>query len=194
MEIKQQMIGSTLLFKCHDPVFNEVSIIQYKRNLAALIEKNNIKDIILDVEHLRVADNFGLSAIMFARRYTSANGNTCFLAMPRPKLLSLLKSSKLTDSFEIFKRREEYQAHLKMLVEQQEREKAERDAEKARRAEEARKAEELRKAAETAKVGAGNDENNNQAKAAEPEVQPQKNGNRKPRRRSPKKNGNNGEQ
>ncbi|MDD4962139.1 MAG: hypothetical protein PHX07_07875 [Candidatus Marinimicrobia bacterium] len=68
MEIKHQMIGSTLLFKCHDPVFNEVSVIQYKRNLAALLEKNMIRDIVLDVENIRIVDNFGLGALLFARR------------------------------------------------------------------------------------------------------------------------------
>jgi anti-anti-sigma factor len=191
MEIKHQMIGSTLLFKCHDPVFNEVSIIQYKRNLAALIEKNPVRDIILDVENVRITDNFGLSALMFARRYTRANGNTCYLAMPRPKLLSLLKTSRLMDSFSVFNRREEYQAYLKSLVEKQEQEKAEREAEKARRAEEARKAEEMRKAAEAAKAPDESAVGNNvQTPSSENVTAQAKNGTRKPRRRNVKKNGN----
>lgn len=153
MEIKHQMIGSTLLFKCHDPVFNEVSVIQYKRNLAALVEKNMIRDIVLDVENIRIADNFGLGALLFARRYTRANGNNCILAMPRPKLISLLKAAKLAESFTIIYRREEYQAYLKMLVEKQDQEKAEREAERARKADEVRKAEEAQKTEETRKAG-----------------------------------------
>ncbi len=134
------MIGSTLLFKCNDPVFNEIGIIQYKRQLAALIEKNRVKDIILDVENMKIVDNNGLSAVMFARRYTRANGNTCYLGMPRPKLLSLLKTSKLTDAFKIISRKDEYQAFLKSLVEKTDKEKAERDAERARKAEGSRNA------------------------------------------------------
>ena len=149
MELKHQMIGSTLLFKYHDPVFNEVGIIHYKRNLATLLAKYDIKDIILDVEKTKIVDNNGLSAIMFARRYTSANGYKCYLAMPRPKLLSLLKTAKFTDFFHIFQRKDEYQVFLKALVEKADKEKAAKEAEKARKAEEIRKLkEEKRKASE----------------------------------------------
>lgn len=137
MEFKHQMIGSTLLFKCNDPVFNDIGIIHYKRQLATLLEKYNVKDIILDVENVKIVDNNGLSAVMFARRYTREHGNQCTLGMPRPKLLSLLKTSRLTDSFKIITRKDEYQAYLKSKVEQAEKEKAEYEAEKARRAEEA---------------------------------------------------------
>lgn len=142
MEFKHQMIGSTLLFKYHDPVFNDVGIINYKRNLAILLEKHQVKDIILDVEKTKIVDNNGLSAIMFARRFTQANGHTCILAMPRPKLLSLLKTSKLNEAFKIIQRKEEYQSFLKALVEKAEKERLEREAEKAKKAEEARKAKE----------------------------------------------------
>jgi hypothetical protein len=76
---------------------------------------------------------------MFARRFTEANGHNCVLGMPRPKLLSLLKTSKLTPSFKIIQRKEEYQAYLKTLVEAADKERAEREAEKAKRAEEAKK-------------------------------------------------------
>lgn len=140
MEFKHQMIGSTLLFKYHDAVFNEVGIINYKRNLAILLEKFKVQDIILDVEKTKIVDNNGLSAIMFARRYVSANGNKCVLAMPRPKLSSLLKTAKLTESFEIIQRKDEYQTYLKTLVEKAEKERAERDAERAKKNEEAKKA------------------------------------------------------
>ena len=139
MEFKHQMIGSTLLYKYHDPVFNEIGIISFKRNLAILIDKYPVKDIILDVENTKIVDNNGLSAIMFARRFTEANGQNCVLGMPRPKLLSLLKTSKLTPSFKIIQRKEEYQAYLKTLVEAADKERAEREAEKAKRAEEAKK-------------------------------------------------------
>ncbi len=146
MDIRHQMIGTTLLFKYNDPVFNEISVIQYKRQLAAQIEKNNVQDIILDVENLRIVDNTGLGALLFARRYTFANGNRCILGMPRPKLISLLKTAKLTESFTIMERKEEYQAYLKALVEKQDQEKAEREAEKARKAEEAKKAQKAEEA------------------------------------------------
>jgi anti-anti-sigma regulatory factor len=140
MEFKHQMIGSTLLFKYHDPVFNEVGIINYKRNLAILLEKFKVQDIILDVEKTKIIDNNGLSAIMFARRFVSANGNKCVLAMPRPKLLSLLKTARLMDSFEIIQRKDEYQSFLKALVEKADKEKAARDAERARKIEESKNA------------------------------------------------------
>lgn len=167
MELKHQMIGSTLLFKYHDPVFNEVGIIHYKRNLATLLGKYNVKDIILDVEKTKIIDNNGLSAIMFARRYTAANGNKCYLAMPRPKLVSLLKTAKFSGLFEVFQRKEEYQAFLKNLVEVADKEKAEREAEKARKAEEIRKQKEEAKKkisenvenAEKDKANNGNGEN-----------------------------------
>ena len=139
MEFKHQMIGSTLLFKYHDPVFNDVGIIHYKRNLAILLEKYQVEDIILDVENIKIADNNGLSAIMFARRFTSANGHECILAMPRPKLMSLLKTARLNESFRIIQRKDEYQVYLKALVEKAEKEKAEKEAERARKAEEARR-------------------------------------------------------
>lgn len=183
MEFKHQMIGSTLLFKYHDPVFNEVGIINYKRNLAILLDKYQVEDIILDVERTKIVDNNGLSAIMFARRYTEANGFTCVLAMPRPKLLSLLKTAKLTNSFNIIQRKEEYQSYLKALVEKADKERAEREAEKAKKAEEVRKARE-----EARKKAAENGEE-------EPKEEKPKNGNgngngngkKKPRRKPVKK-------
>jgi len=142
MEFKHQMIGNALLFKCNDPVFNEIGIIHYKRQLATLLEKYKVKDIILDVENMKIVDNNGLSAIMFGRRYTRANGSTCYLGLPRPKLISLLKTSRLTDAFTIINRKDEYQAFLKALVERADKDRAEREAEKARKADENRKAKE----------------------------------------------------
>ncbi len=139
MEFKHQMIGTTLLYKYHDPVFNEVGIINYKRNLAILLDKYPVEDIILDVENTKIVDNNGLSAIMFARRFTNANGHKCVLGMPRPKLLSLLKTAKLTEVFTIIQRKEEYQAYLKTLVEKAEKERVAREAEKAKKTEEMRK-------------------------------------------------------
>jgi len=153
MEFKHQMIGNTLLFKYHDPVFNDVGIINYKRNLAILLEKYQVEDVILDIEKTKIVDNNGLSAIMFARRFTLANGHQCVLAMPRPKLLSLLKTAKLSDAFKIIQRKEEYQAFLKTLVEKAEKEREEREAEKARKAEEARKAREAEKAKKSEETG-----------------------------------------
>jgi len=181
MEFKHQMIGSTLLFKYHDPVFNEVGIINYKRNLAILLDKYPVEDIILDVERTKIVDNNGLSAIMFARRFTQAKGHTCVLAMPRPKLMSLLKTAKLTTSFTIIERKEEYQAYLKGLVEKAEKERAEREAEKAKKAEEARKA---REAAKKKAVENGEEE----PKEEKPNEEKPKNGNGKKRtRRKPVK-------
>ena len=176
MEFKHQMIGTTLLFKYHDPVFNEVGIIHYKRNLAILLDKYPVEDIILDVEKTKIVDNNGLSAIMFARRFTEAKGHACVLAMPRPKLLSLLKTAKLTGSFNIIQRKEEYQVYLKALVEKADKERAEREAEKAKKAEEARKArEEARK--KSAEEGGNGEE----------EKPKNGNGKKKPRRKPVKK-------
>ncbi len=136
MEFKHQMIGNTLLFKYNDPVFNDIGIINYKRSLANLLKKHNVQDIILDVENIKILDNNGLSAIMFARRHTKTNSKTCVLAMARPKLMSLLRTAKLTESFIVINRKDEYQAYLKSLIEKADKEKAEREAEKARKAEE----------------------------------------------------------
>lgn len=132
MDFKHSYIGKTLIFKCRDNIFNEINIIMYKRQLAKLIEKYNIRNIVLDVENLKVVDNNGLSAIMFARRYTRSKGGTCTLGMPRPKLQSLIKTAKLAGSFNIILRKEEYQEHLKKLVEESDREKAAREAERAK--------------------------------------------------------------
>ena len=184
MEFKHQMIGSTLLFKYHDPVFNEVGIINYKRNLAILLDKYPVKDIILDVEKTKIVDNNGLSAIMFARRYTHANGYECVLAMPRPKLLSLLKTARLTGVFNIIQRKDEYQVMLKALVEKADKERAEREAEKARRAEESRKAR------EEARQKNGKDQDSGNGDDTSGKEKPKNgngNGKKKPRRKPIKK-------
>ncbi len=182
MEFKHQMIGSTLLYKYHDPVFNEVGIIHYKRNLAVLLDKYPVEDIILDVENTKIVDNNGLSAIMFARRFTLANGHACVLGMPRPKLLSLLKTAKLSGVFKIIQRKEEYQAYLKALVEKADKERVEREAEKAKKAEEIRKQREEAKKQET---------KNQEAKSQDKEDTKEKpkniNGKRKPRKKPAKK-------
>ncbi|MBN2780756.1 MAG: anti-sigma factor antagonist [Candidatus Marinimicrobia bacterium] len=183
MEFKHQMIGSTLLFKCHDPVFNEVGVINYKRNLAILLEKYNVEDIILDVENLRIVDNNGLSAIMFARRFTKQNGHNCLLGMPRPKLMSLLKTARMTETFVIIARKEEYQAYLKSLVEKNDKIKADREAEKARKADEARKAEEARLAAAAAAAQPPAAPVSAAEAAPKEEPKEKQNGSRKPRRK-----------
>ncbi|MEA2077711.1 MAG: hypothetical protein U9O95_06800 [Candidatus Marinimicrobia bacterium] len=181
MEFKHQMIGSTLLYKYHDPVFNEIGIIHYKRDLAILLDKYTVEDIILDVENTKIVDNNGLSAIMFARRFTLANGHACILGMPRPKLLSLLKTAKLTDAFKIIQRKDEYQAHLKTLVEKADKERAVREAEKAKKSEEIRKLREEAKKKDSKEVSNGENEKKPQAN------KPNGHGQKKPRRRAPKK-------
>ena len=182
MEFKHQMIGSTLLYKYHDPVFNEIGIINYKRNLAILLDKYPVEDIILDVENTKIVDNNGLSAIMFARRFTLANGHTCVLGMPRPKLLSLLKTAKLSDAFKIILRKEEYQSHLKTLVEKADKERVEREAEKTKKAEEIRKQREEAKKHETK-----NQDAKSQDKADVEEKPKNSIGKRKPRKKPAKK-------
>ncbi|MCF7832639.1 MAG: hypothetical protein K9N05_03555 [Candidatus Marinimicrobia bacterium] len=190
MEVKQQMIGSTLLYKYHDPVFNEIGIINYKRNLAILLDKYPVEDIILDVENTKIVDNNGLSAIMFARRYTLAKGCSCVLGMPRPKLLSLLKTAKLTDAFKIIQRKDEYQTYLRTLVEKADKERAAKEAEKARRTEEARRAEEARKAGEARKAEETRKQTSDEAPKEEKIEKPKienSNGSKKPKRRIVKK-------
>jgi hypothetical protein len=62
-------------------------------------------------------DSTGLGALLFGRRYTLGKGGECILVFPAPKVMNQLKQSKLTDSFRIIDKDEEYQALKKELEE-----------------------------------------------------------------------------
>lgn len=117
MDFFSRYYDHTLIFKPKNVLLDDLGTLRFKRELMMALNKQEIKKIIINLSMVKIQDNTGLSALLFARRYALGKGGECILVLPQPKITSLLKQAKLAKSFRIIDNEEEYEALKKELEE-----------------------------------------------------------------------------
>ncbi|MGC9512761.1 MAG: STAS domain-containing protein [Fidelibacterota bacterium] len=117
MDFFSRFYGDTMIFKPKNVLLDDLGTLRFKRELMMALGKGEIKTIIINLSTVKMQDSTGLGALLFARRYAIGKGGECVLVFPAPKVMNQLKQSKLTDSFRIIDKDEEYQALKKELEE-----------------------------------------------------------------------------
>lgn len=117
MDFFSRFYGDTLIFKPKNVLLDDLGTLRFKRELMMALGKGEIKTIIINLSTVKMQDSTGLGALLFARRYTLGKEGECVLVFPPPKIMNQLKQYKLTGSFRIIDKDEEYQALKKELEE-----------------------------------------------------------------------------
>jgi anti-anti-sigma factor len=108
MDFQHETIGKNLIFTVKDFVLDAAGANRFKRALVISMADKEIVNIVVNLQDVKMVDSSGLGALLFARRVTLGKGGRCYLVNPRPKVLNLLKISKLEEAFNILETFEEY--------------------------------------------------------------------------------------
>lgn len=117
MDFLSRYYGDTIIFKPKNVLLDELGTIRFKRELIMALGKADIKRIIINLATVKMTDSTGLGALLFARRYSLGKEGECILVFPSAKILNQLKLSKLTSSFKILDKEDEYLELKKELEE-----------------------------------------------------------------------------
>jgi len=117
MDFLSRFYGDTIIFKPKNVLLDELGTIRFKRELTVALGKADIKRIIINLSSVKMTDSTGLGALLFARRYSMGKEGECILVFPSAKIMNQLKMSKLTSSFKLIDKEDEYLALKKELEE-----------------------------------------------------------------------------
>ena len=101
MKFENEVKEDTLIIRVKDTTFDARGVKQFKRDMFLAISESDFKNIVVNLENVRMVDSTGLGGLLFAKRQTDIRGGKCFLVNPQARILSLLKISKLDNIFEL---------------------------------------------------------------------------------------------
>ena len=100
MKFEHRKVGDTVVFQVQNMLLDAHGADKFKREMLIALNEGEFKNIIIDLKTVKMVDSSGLGALLFARRQVVQKDGTCYLINPAPKVLNLLKISKLRDAFE----------------------------------------------------------------------------------------------
>jgi len=101
MKFETEIIKDTLIVRVQNTTFDIRGVKAFKRDIFMAIAESDFKDIMINLENVRMVDSTGLGGLLFAKRQATIKGGVCYIVKPQQKILSLIKISKLDDVFEI---------------------------------------------------------------------------------------------
>lgn len=101
MRFEHDLVGGTLVFQVQNLLLDAHGADKFKRELLMALNEGEFTNIVIDLDTVKMVDSSGLGALLFARRQVVQKGGECYLVNPAPKVINLLKISKLQDVFNI---------------------------------------------------------------------------------------------
>ncbi|HKJ68477.1 MAG TPA: STAS domain-containing protein [bacterium] len=101
MRFDHNFVGKTLVFRVENLLLDAHGADKFKREMLIALNEGEFKNIIIDLDTVKMVDSSGLGALLFARRQVVQKGGECYLVKPAPKVINLIKISKLQDAFQI---------------------------------------------------------------------------------------------
>lgn len=101
MRFDHNFVGDTLIFQVQNLLLDAHGADKFKREMLITLNEGEFKNIIIDLDSVKMVDSSGLGALLFARRQVVQKGGECYLVKPAPKVINLIKISKLQDAFKI---------------------------------------------------------------------------------------------
>ncbi len=101
MRFDHNFVGKTLVFRVENLLLDAHGADRFKREMLIALNEGEFKNIIIDLDTVKMVDSSGLGALLFARRQVVQKGGECYLVKPAPKVINLIKISKLQDAFQI---------------------------------------------------------------------------------------------
>ncbi|MBS1271810.1 MAG: Anti-sigma-B factor antagonist [Candidatus Marinimicrobia bacterium] len=100
MKFEYHKVGKTVVFRVQNMLLDAHGADKFKREMLIVLNEGEFTNIVIDLETVKMVDSSGLGALLFARRQVVQKDGECYLINPAPKVLNLLKISKLKDAFE----------------------------------------------------------------------------------------------
>ena len=101
MKFENEVKDETLIIRVKDTTFDARGVKQFKRDMFLAISESDFKNIVVNLENVKMVDSTGLGGLLFAKRQTDIRGGKCYLVNPKARIMSLLKISKLENIFEV---------------------------------------------------------------------------------------------
>jgi anti-sigma B factor antagonist len=101
MKFETEIKNDTLIVRVQNTTFDIRGVKGFKRDIFMAIAEAEFKNIVINMENVRMVDSTGLGGLLFAKRQATIKGGECYLVKPQQKILSLIKISKLDEVFTI---------------------------------------------------------------------------------------------
>ena len=101
MKFETEIIKDALVVRVQNTTFDVRGVKAFKRDIFLAIAESDFKNIVINMENVRMVDSTGLGGLLFAKRQATIKGGECYLVKPQQKIMSLIKISKLEEVFEI---------------------------------------------------------------------------------------------
>ncbi|NQV15771.1 anti-sigma factor antagonist [bacterium] len=101
MKFETEIQNDTLIVRVQNTTFDIRGVKAFKRDIFLAIAESDFKNIVINMENVRMVDSTGLGGLLFAKRQATIKGGECYLVKPQQKIISLIKISKLGDVFKI---------------------------------------------------------------------------------------------
>lgn len=101
MKFETEIKDDALVVRVQNTTFDVRGVKAFKRDVFMAIAESDFKNIVINMENVRMVDSTGLGGLLFAKRQATIKGGVCKIVKPQQKILSLIKISKLEDVFEI---------------------------------------------------------------------------------------------
>ncbi len=99
MKFETEVVEDTLIVRVQNTTFDIRGVKAFKRDIFMAIAESDSKNIMINMENVRMVDSTGLGGLLFAKRQATIKGGECYLVKPQQKIASLIKISKLDEVF-----------------------------------------------------------------------------------------------
>ena len=99
MKFETEIHDDTLVVRVQNTTFDVRGVKAFKRDIFMAIAEAEFKNIMINLENVRMVDSTGLGGLLFAKRQATIKGGECYLVKPQQKIMSLIKISKLEEVF-----------------------------------------------------------------------------------------------
>lgn len=101
MKFETEIKNDALIVRVQNTTFDIRGVKAFKRDIFLAIAESDFKNIVINMENVRMVDSTGLGGLLFAKRQATIKGGECYLVKPQQKIKSLIKISKLEEVFKL---------------------------------------------------------------------------------------------
>jgi anti-sigma B factor antagonist len=100
MKLKEEKIGHVLVVRLEDPRLDSAIAAEVKTEILRLMDRQELKNILLDLAKVDYADSSGLGALLFGHRHAMSKRGLLKLLHVNTKVMTLMKIAKLDNILE----------------------------------------------------------------------------------------------
>ena len=107
MKLQEEKIEDVLVVRLEDPRLDSAISSEVKTELLRLMDRQELKNILLDLKLVEYADSSGLGALLFGHRHAASKDGQLKLVHINAKVMTLIKIAKLENILDLYDDSEE---------------------------------------------------------------------------------------